>query len=494
MSKVCLCLTGKTIERDLQVLEKYRKWVDVVELRVDFLEPDERFHIRRFPELAGIPSILTVRRKVDGGHFVEGEGARIVLLASGLAYADADRRRNFAYVDIEEDLDVPSLEEAARTFGTRIIRSIHDFQGVPDDIPQRIRALRRNNDEIAMFAAMPHSLADVAKIFRVAKETPGEEKVIFGMGPFGVSTRILAERLGSVMSFTSPRDEKDLDCAGPGQLDPIELVETYRYRSLKPETRIFGIVGHPLTATASPDIHNPAFSRAGVNAVYVPFRTESLSDFFTLADEIELGGASVTIPHKESIVPFLNTRSVEVDAIGACNTIIRGPAGWSGYNADAAGFSDSLLAFMGKRHLRGKRVGIIGAGGVARAVAVEVHRLGGRACVLNRTPLRAKELAEPLKFAWGALDERGSELLDRYSDVIVQTTSVGMEPHVDADPIGLYRFSGREVVMDLIYKPEKTRMLLRAEAAGCAILNGRDMLDRQARSQFKLFTGTDFPD
>ena len=494
MSKVCLCLTGRTIERDLQVLEKYRKWVDVAELRVDYLEPDERFHIRKFPELAGIPTILTVRRKSDGGHFVEGEGARIVLLASGLAYADADRRRNFAYVDIEEDLEVPSLEEAARTFGTRIIRSYHDFQGEGDDLPRRIHALRRSQDEIAEIAVMPKNLADVAKLFRVARETAGIEKIIFGMGPFGVSTRILAERLGSVMSFTSPRDEIDLDCAGPGQLDPIELVETYRFRDLRPETQIFGIIGYPLTATSSPAIHNAAFSRSGLDAVYVPFRTDSLSDFFMLAEELELRGASVTIPHKESIVSFVRTRSAEVEAIGSCNTVIRDIPGWSGYNADAAGFSDSLLSFMGKRHLRGKRVGIIGAGGVARAVASEVRRLGGRACVLNRTPLRAKELAEPLGFAWGGLDERGSELLDRYSDIIVQTTSVGMEGDVAADPIGLYRFSGREVVMDLIYKPEKTRLLARAEAAGCAILNGRDMLDRQARIQFRLFTGMDFPD
>ena len=79
-----------------EVLDKYRRWVDVAELRVDYLEPDERFHIRSFPQLAGIPTILTVRRKVDGGRFVEGEGSRIVLLASGLAFADTEKRKNFA--------------------------------------------------------------------------------------------------------------------------------------------------------------------------------------------------------------------------------------------------------------------------------------------------------------------------------------------------------------------------------------------------------------
>jgi 3-dehydroquinate dehydratase/shikimate dehydrogenase len=77
-------------------LEKYRKFVDIAELRADFLDPDERFSIRRFPEMAGVPVVLTIRRRIDGGSYVGGEGARITLLSKGLAFADADRRRNFA--------------------------------------------------------------------------------------------------------------------------------------------------------------------------------------------------------------------------------------------------------------------------------------------------------------------------------------------------------------------------------------------------------------
>jgi 3-dehydroquinate dehydratase/shikimate dehydrogenase len=494
MAKVCLCLTGKTIARDLQVLEKYRPYVDVAELRVDFLEPDERFHIRRFPELAGIPTILTIRRRIDGGKFIEGEGARIILLASGLAFADADRRRNFAYVDLEEDLQVPSLEEAARTFGTRIIRSIHDFTGVPEDLEDRLRRLRRSGDEIAKAAVMPRGIGDTARVFRVARETAGLDKIILAMGPFGLATRILAERMGSILTFASPRGESDLDCAGPGQLDPVELAETYRFRDLKPETRVFGIIGSPLAATASPAIHNPAFAKLGLDSVYLPLRIDDLDDFDALADELAIDGVSVTVPHKENFVRKLAARSVEVNAIAACNTAVRTPAGWTGYNTDAAGFSESLLAFIGRPQLRGRRLAIIGAGGVACAVAAEAKRLGAKACVLNRTAVRAKELAERFGFAWGSLDERGLELLDRYSDIIVQTTSAGMEPNVDLDPLELYRFKGREIVMDLIYKPAKTKLLARAEAAGCAVLNGYDMLERQARLQFKIFTGSDFPD
>ncbi len=494
MAKICLCLTGSTIARNLEVLAKYRKWIDIAELRVDYLDPDERFHIRRFPSLAGVPTILTVRRKIDGGLYEEGEGARIVLLASGLVFADSDPRRNFAYVDLEEDLDVPSLEEAARTFGTRIIRSFHDFQGVPDKLTERIQALRRSGDEIAKAALMPKGPADVARVFAAARDSGVPEKVIIAMGPYGCPTRVLAERIGSVFTYTSPRDEPGMECAGPGQNDPRELSEIYHFKALKAKTRIFGIIGSPLSATSSPAIHNAGFAKCGLDAVYLPIRTEDLNEFSVLAKELELEGFSVTIPHKEAIIPRLAVPSADVEAIGACNTVIRTPERWIGYNTDAPGFSESLLAFIGRKNLRGKRISVIGAGGVARAVAYELRRLGGKACILNRTVVRAKDLANQYGFQWGALDDRYTNMIERFNDIIIQTSSVGMEGEIDADPIALYRFSGRELVMDLIYKPEKTKLLRRAEAAGCPILNGRDMLERQAKLQFRLFTGLDYPD
>lgn len=494
MAKVCLCLTGKTLARDLEVLEKYRRWVDVAELRVDYLEPDERFHIRRFPRLAGIPTILTVRRKADGGRFVEGEGSRIVLLASGLAFADTEKRRNFAYVDIEEDLDVPSLEEAARTFGTRIIRSFHDFQGVPADLSGKLKDLRRNGDEIAKVAVMPRGLADLALIHEASRSMPDTEKIVIGMGAIGTPTRILAEKFGSMLSYTTPRGEADWECASAGQTDPIDLVDVYRFHEQRPSTKIYAIIGKPDFSPASPPIQNPAFDRAGLDAVYVPFPADSLPGFFRLADEIGIEAVSITIPYEQAFVPYLSGRSEETEKIGVCNIAVRGPAGWHGFNTAVASFSESILTRLGKKSLRWKRVALIGAGCAARAVASELYRLGARACVLNRSEVHAKELAERYGFAWGGLDSRGIQLLDSFNSIIIQATSVGMEPDADADPIALYRFSGRETVMDLVYRPEKTRLLERAEAAGCAVISGRDMLERQIRRQFKIFTGVPYPE
>ncbi|MDR2110191.1 MAG: hypothetical protein LBP32_02675, partial [Spirochaetaceae bacterium] len=129
-----------------------------------------------------------------------------------------------------------------------------------------------------------------------------------------------------------------------------------------------------------------------------------------------------------------------------------------------------------------------------RAVAAEVYRLKGKALILNRTILRARELANPYRFAWGGMDLRGIERMDNYSDIIIQTTPVGMAPDFAADPLEIYLFSGREVVMDLIYKPAMTAFLKRASGAGCVVLNGYDMFIRQARYQYSLFTEREFPE
>jgi 3-dehydroquinate dehydratase/shikimate dehydrogenase len=465
----------------------------MAELRVDCLDPDERLLIRRFPELAGLPVALTIRRRIDGGNFVGGEGSRISLLSKGLAFAEADRRHNFAYVDLEEDLDVPGLEEAARTFGTRIIRSYHNIQGGGEDVAKKARSLLRVGDEIAKVAVMPRTFEEVRALYRAARETAGLEKILLCMGHLGINTRILAEFLGSHLSYASAPEEEDFPPGAPGQLSPRDLAALFRFHSVTANSKIYGILGWPLNITSSPEFFNRVFNSEKTDAVYVPFPSDSVDSFMQFAEEIKLQGISVTVPYKEKVIPYLSSKSATVAELGACNTLVATPGGWSGHNTDAPGFSGSLLEFIGRKDFKGKRISILGAGGVAHAVAFEVHRLKGKALVLNRTLHRARELAEPYRFAWSGLDGRGVDLMKSYSDIIVQTTSVGMEPDFEGDPMKLYPFRGSEVVMDLIYKPERTRFLERAARAGCRVLNGHDMLMRQAQYQYSCFFGREFP-
>ena len=492
MAKVCLCLTAKTIKRNLEILDKYRKFADIAELRVDCLEDDERLSLRRFPELAGLPAILTIRRDIDGGRFSGGEGARVKLLARGLAYADADRRLNYAYVDIEEDLEVPSLEEAARTFGTKIIRSFHDLNGATDDITKKIESMQRVGDEIIKVAVAVKSIKEVLNVFRASKAMKSQEKIVLCMGHMGMCSRILADRFGSLFTYSSALSENEISGA-PGQLDVVELSEMYRFRRITNKTNVYGLLGYPLKASFSPMFFNTIFGLENANAVYVPFPADSVNDFLELAKELEVQGLSVTIPYKEAILPYLSKRSDTVQSIGACNTVSRLFNGWYGENTDCTGFSDSLLKFLEKKNLKRQKITIIGAGGAARAAAAEISRMGGKALILNRTIHKARNIASLYDFRWGGLDSQGLETMNKYNDIIIQTTSAGMEGYDEADPLESYTFTGKEAVMDLIYVPPETPFLKRAAAAGCRTINGLDMLIRQACLQYARFMGREVP-
>jgi len=496
MAKICLCLTAKTIKRNLEILNKYRKYADIAELRVDCLDANERLSIRRFPEQAGIPVILTIRRDIDGGFFTGGEGARVKLLANGLAYAKEDSRFNFAYVDIEEDFDVPSLEEAARTFGTRIIRSCHNLNGITEDLSAKVKSMQRSGDEIIKVAVSVNSTSDVLKVYQASKDCVNHDKIFICMGHYGIYSRILAEKFGSLFTYSSALSESEVPGiagvpAAPGQLDISELAELYRFKKITNKTKIYGVAGNPLKASISPWFFNTVFSLENTDAVYVPFPATSISDLLELAELLDVHGLSITVPYKEEVLKKIKKFTPVVQSIGACNTIYRSKDGWLGDNTDCAGFSASLLDFLGKKNLKYTKITIIGAGGVARAVASEIYRLGGKALIINRTVYKAKNLALQYNFRWG--DRQEIDLISKYSDIIIQTSSVGMEGYDESDPLEHYSFSGKEAVMDLIYTPAITPFLKKAMAAGCKVINGYDMVIRQACLQYMRFTGSEIP-
>jgi 3-dehydroquinate dehydratase/shikimate dehydrogenase len=319
------------------------------------------------------------------------------------------------------------------------------------------------------------------------------DKILICMGHYGIYSRILAEKFGSFLSYSSALSESEVSGA-PGQLDVKELAEMYRFRKISKKTKIFGVVGNPLKSSVSPWFFNTVFGLENTDAVYVPFPSDSISYFLELAKGMDVQGLSVTVPHKETILPYLTKCSNAVHSIGACNTVYSYADGeWFGENTDVTGFSDSLLAFLDRKNLKRQKITIIGAGGAARAAASEVHRYGGKALILNRTIHKARNIASQYGFRWGGLDSNGIEMMVKHSDIIIQTTSVGMEGYDVSDPLELYTFTGKEAVIDLIYAPPQTPFLKRAAAAGCRTINGYDMVIRQACMQYSYFIGKEIP-
>jgi len=482
---IALSCTGKTIDENIRNIEHYRKYLGIVELRVDFLDLAERSRIEDFPSKAGLPAILTYRKPEDGGVAPEiDEALRFDILKIGL-------RGGYSYLDIEDDAlpeYVDGLCMEAEKNGTKVIKSFHDFGGVPENLYDRMEAAAQSGRFIPKAAVMPKGTADMLKIIEVSRRLTDEAAgraaaadgfILLGMGIYGFPTRILAKALGSMLTFTSPAGAS----AAPGHVTPLDLAD-YGYELISRKSRIYGIIGNPVMHSRSPHLHNSGYRKQGIDAVYLPFETSDPKLILENADMLNLGGLSVTIPHKQSVISLADSIDESAEEIGACNTLVNrgGDEGWAAFNTDWLGFLKPLEG----EPLEGKAALVIGAGGAARAVVYALVKRGMKVTIINRTAAKAEKLAADFGCRGGGID---SALCAVNPSLVVQTTSVGMNPEPDADPLPGFEFSGSEIVYDLIYTPEKTLFLSRAETAGCRIINGYPMLVSQAEEQFLLFTG-----
>jgi 3-dehydroquinate dehydratase/shikimate dehydrogenase len=482
-ARICLCVAERTLAEDAFHVAALRGRIDMVELRADFLDPEELAQAGRFPLMAGMPVILTIRRPADGGRFNGEERDRVGLLRKLCG-------KGFAYIDIEEGLAAPSLDAEIRAGGLRVVRSLHDFNGVPPDLRERLRAAAGRAGEIPKAAVTPRTAAELSRLIGVIDSLGPGERVVLGMGSVGFPTRVLASRLGSAWCYTSPPGTT----VAPGQIDPQVLEDVYRFRSVSPSTAVYGVIGSPVMHSRSPLIHNSGFAALGIDAVYLPFDVPDLPGFRDVADAIAIRGLSVTVPHKQGVLALLSEHDETVSRVGACNTIIRQGSAWRGTNTDVEGFLAPLRAAFNGRIPAGLGATVIGAGGAARAVVHGLAGAGFRVIVLNRTPEKAQELASAIGASAARLDSGGYAATAGFRDLVVQTTSAGMAPEVRGDPAPDFPFTGREMVYELIYAPGVTPFVRRAQAAGCSVIFGRRMLLSQAMRQFQLFTGRQYPE
>ena len=475
-SKICLTLVCGTLAEDIALARRYSSLADIVELRADHLDPSERGGIRSFQQAAGIPAILTVRRRRDGGVFDGGEDARRALLASNLGA--------FSYVDLESDLDAPELAAAAARSGTRVIRSLHRFEpGAPSDAA-RVDAFCQSASEIPKLAFMPRSPADVAELRDICLRHPGRDRIFCAMGPFGTATRILPWAFKSFLTFVSAPESAGAT-ASLGHVDIATVHSVYSFRTLGPGTSIRAVTGWPLAVTASPQIHREFCRQDGTDSVMIPIPSENVADAVVLAESLGADGLAVTVPHKRAIMPLLDSISDEARAVGAVNTVVWRDGARLGFNTDVPGFSRAVTAFAGDGGIAGMKTAIVGSGGAARAVARALAGLGADAVVYARNESSRSQVAEMAGLRHAPLEDIASAGV---FDLIVQCTSVGNGSDDPADdPIPGYRFAGSELVYDLIYKPVRTPLLKRAEAAGCRVENGMSMLVAQGRVQHELW-------
>jgi 3-dehydroquinate dehydratase/shikimate dehydrogenase len=480
MSRLCLVLNGKTNAENLAILEQNKHWIDMAEVRADCLDPAEWAGLRDFSRRAELELILTLRMKRDGG-FWEGS------VQERASFFKAALSGRWTWWDIEDDRRLPEIEAEWLSRGGKLVVSFHDFTGVPP-LAERLRNAQ-GPASLVKAAVYPRSSKEFLRFLQETQALPPGQKVVLAMGPFGFSSRVLAEQLGSAWTYASPMG----NVAAPGQVDPATLAKLYHFASIGTQTQLFGVIGNPIHHSKSPAIHNAGYEALGLDAVYLPFLVDDLEAFFQTADLLHLRGFSVTLPFKQDVIRHLVDTTPAVQASGACNTVWKDAQGWHGDNTDAEGFLAPLKSIWGT-DFSDKRVTVVGTGGAARSVVWALRQSGATVLVLGRSPAKAEALAREFGVDWGPLSSASLADLSAHDDLIVQTTSLGMGEQEGVNPLDWYEFTGNETAYDIVYNPEKTAFLQAAESAGCRLVLGKDMLLHQAIGQFSRFVGQDFPE
>ncbi len=264
-------------------------------------------------------------------------------------------------------------------------------------------------------------------------------------------------------------------------------------------TKILGLIGHPLAHSLSPRLHNYYLQEHDLNYVYLPFdiKPEDFSDAVAGLRAINFKGVNITIPYKEKIIDYLDWVSEQAQHIGAVNTVVNEGGVLKGYNTDTPGFI-RMLKEDGEFDIEGKKAVIIGAGGASKAVGFALCRKGiSKILLLNRTIDRAQKLIKiwqgiypDVEMDYGGLkDERYIETFKKYQ-LLIDTTPVGMVPDTDVKAVISPQYLHSDLlVVDLVYNPLETVLIKEAKKEGANTLNGMGMLLYQGIESFSLWTG-----
>lgn len=265
-------------------------------------------------------------------------------------------------------------------------------------------------------------------------------------------------------------------------------------------TQFCGVIGNPVEHSLSPAIHNAAFQKLGLNCVYLAWKVEAISD--AIKGLRALGnfcGASVTIPHKVSAMPFLDHVESTARQIGAINTIVAEKGQLTGYNTDATGALRALRE--GEVELAGRHIVMLGSGGAARAIAFALASESGadKLVLLGVDDKERAALAADIRSKTALvvedfhLDEATLGRTLPGAQVLIHCTPIGMSPKVDVTCVPASLLHAGLAVMDIVYNPRETRLLNDATRAGCKTIPGLEMFLNQAVTQFELWTNRSAP-
>ncbi|PVX25912.1 MAG: shikimate dehydrogenase [Candidatus Bathyarchaeum sp.] len=270
------------------------------------------------------------------------------------------------------------------------------------------------------------------------------------------------------------------------------------FHSLSGETRVCAIIGDPVEHSLSPVMHNAAFNELGLNLVYVAFTVTptELKTAILGAKSLNLRGLNVTMPHKHTVMNYLDDVDQTAKKIGAINTILNNNGKLVGYNTDGAG---AMIALQENGvDAEEKKLVLLGAGGAAKAIAYQAAQDVEELVILNRTAEKAQNIADDLQSFDAKVKGKllsSASLKEELSntDILVNATSVGMHPSSDSSPVPAELLRSGLCVMDIVYNPLNTKLLDDARTAGAKTVSGVEMLIYQGAVAFEIWTNCPAP-
>jgi 3-dehydroquinate dehydratase/shikimate dehydrogenase len=435
-----------------------------------------------------VTAIATCRRKEFGGHFAQSLKSELEVL---LKAAEAGCKI--------ADLEVESAEEAKpaqlaqwrgklRAAGAALLVSHHDFKQTRN-LEQAARRIEAFQPEFVKVVSTARSLADNLAVLRLIEERSLSARVVgIAMGEEGLVSRVLGPRSGATFTFASCDDGPETGLAtAPGQVTLRTLRDLYRVEQLDQATRVFGVAGNPIAHSLSPLMQNTAFRRENVNAVLLPLKVRALDDLLALVRGLPLAGAAVTMPLKQEVVPHLANMDPLTTRIGACNTLrIAADGKLVGFNTDVAGVVRPLEKRL---RLKDARIGIVGAGGAARAAVFGLVDQGAEVFIANVIHEQAVALAKDAK----AKVLKQKQFAKERFDVLINATPCGMEGNPKPLPIEEDELNAG-LVFDMVYNPLETPLIKLAKERGIPTISGMEMFVQQGARQFEIWTGKPAPE
>ena len=469
--RVCVAVAEKDAPSAMKASEEaVAGGADLIEIRFDAMTalPDELDQLAN----AGVPTIATLRSRTQGGSWKGTDEEKLHFLQKAV-------RSGFHYVDLESDFSL--LAEAPRLLkDAKLIVSHHDFDKTPkvSEIVQTMVSLAPRGDivKVAYKTNGPGEVLALAEAAMAYSATENEFLAI-GMGDIGGVTRVLHERVGSSFTYASLSPSKEV---APGQIDLASL------KRLQGDIIVTGVCGQSLSHSLSPWMHNAAYQDLSLPGRYFKFQSEKddLPNHLKMIDTLDIRGSNITIPYKEAIVPHLDRLDPEAERIGAVNTVKNEEGDMVGYNTDVYGVE---MTFRNAGvDPKGKAALVMGAGGAARSVCAYLSKAGSKIALANRTKDKAMVLAD--RFTDVEVMDPDAITSKSY-DIVVNCTPLGMKGYPDQLSVRSDVLAPGQFVMDTIYNPARTRLVIEAEAKGAKAVSGKDMLIYQAMKAFDIWTG-----